>query len=131
MLLEPKIRKFGNSLGVVLPKEVISLLADQQRGAAFPDRVLWLSPAHAAGHCIREEDGGKRGRNYVLLSQHTLHALSKESKSEKEKDHSGLKCDTRSRFATGSWHSHAPGTGFVTGVSWSHVWRVPVSITAM
>ena len=36
-MVELKIRKFGNSLGVVLPKEVIQRLQTARRGTSFSD----------------------------------------------------------------------------------------------
>ena len=37
-MIELKIRKFGNSLGVILPKDVINRLRTEGRGTAVPDR---------------------------------------------------------------------------------------------
>ena len=74
-MVELKIRKFGNSLGVVLPKEVIDRLQTGRRGAAFSDRVgRWRLPAHALRSRIREEDG-EGGRNHGPLSQHAARAF--------------------------------------------------------
>lgn len=47
-MIELKVRKFGNSLGVVLPKEVISRLHTKDGEPLFlverPDGSYWLSP---------------------------------------------------------------------------------------
>ncbi len=75
-MLELKIRKFGNSLGVVLPKEVIQRLRTGEGERLFlvesPAGTYELTPydPEFADKMSRVEDIASRYRN-------TLHALSK------------------------------------------------------
>ena len=75
-MVELKIRKFGNSLGVVLPKEVIEPLAGRRRRAAFPDRVgRRRLPAHPYDPAFEK----KMAKAEEIMSRYrnTLHALAK------------------------------------------------------
>lgn len=75
-MVEVKVRKFGNSLGVVLPKEVISRLRTGNGEPLFlieaPDGGYRLTPYDPAFEkkMAKAEDIISRYRN-------TLHALSK------------------------------------------------------
>ena len=75
-MIELKVRKFGNSLGVVLPKEVISRLHTKDGAPLFlieaPDGTYRLTPYDPAFEQKMEktEDIIERYRN-------TLHILAK------------------------------------------------------
>jgi putative addiction module antidote len=75
-MLELKVRKFGNSLGVVLPKEVIQRLRTSEGERLFlvesPAGTYELTPydPEFANKMSKVEDIASRYRN-------TLHALSK------------------------------------------------------
>jgi putative addiction module antidote len=75
-MVELKVRKFGNSLGVVLPKEVISRLQTADGEALFlieaPDGSYQLSPYDPSfeKRMAKAEDIMNRYRN-------TLHVLAK------------------------------------------------------
>ncbi len=75
-MLELKVRKFGNSLGVVLPKEVINRLGTKDGEPLFlteaPDGSYQLSPYDPAFEkkMTKAEDIIGRYRN-------TLHVLAK------------------------------------------------------
>jgi putative addiction module antidote len=76
MPLEVKVRKIGNSLGVVLPKEVVNRLHAEEGDALFliegPDGVYQLTPYDPAF-------GKKMKKAEEIMSRYrnTLHALSK------------------------------------------------------
>jgi putative addiction module antidote len=75
-MLELKIRKFGNSLGIVLPKEVISRL----RTSA--GEKLFLIEAAGGDYWLTSHDpeaGKKMTKAKQIMSRYrnTLHALSK------------------------------------------------------
>ena len=75
-MVELKVRKFGNSLGVVLPKEVINRLQTKDGAGLFlveaPDGTYQLTPYDPAfgEKMSKAEDIIGRYRN-------TLHVLSK------------------------------------------------------
>jgi antitoxin component of MazEF toxin-antitoxin module len=50
-VLELKVRKIGNSLGVVLPKEAIDLLQSDQG-----DRLFLIARPGSAYHAVRDAD---------------------------------------------------------------------------
>jgi putative addiction module antidote len=75
-MLELKVRKFGNSLGVVLPKEVVNRLQTGDGGRLFlieaPDGTYRLTPCDPdfERKMAKAEDIISRYRN-------TLHTLAK------------------------------------------------------
>lgn len=75
-MVELKVRKFGNSLGVVLPKDVISRLRTKDGDPLFlieaPDGAYQLTPYDPAFErkMAKAEDIIRRYRN-------TLHVLAK------------------------------------------------------
>ena len=56
-MIELKIRKFGNSLGVVLPKEVINRLRAGDGEPLFLIEARRKLPADALRSWLREKDG--------------------------------------------------------------------------
>jgi putative addiction module antidote len=75
-MLELKIRKIGNSLGVVLPKEAISRLRAGDGARLFliegPNGAYQLTPYDPAF-----EKKMKKAENIIGRYRNTLHALSK------------------------------------------------------
>jgi putative addiction module antidote len=75
-MLELKIRKIGNSLGVVLPKEVISRLHADEGDRLFlveaPNGTYALTPYDPAF-----EKKMKKATDIIQRYRNTLHALSK------------------------------------------------------
>jgi putative addiction module antidote len=75
-MIELKVRKFGNSLGVVLPKEAINRLRTGDGERLFlieaPDGTYWLTPYDPdfEKKMTKAEDIISRYRN-------TLHALAR------------------------------------------------------
>jgi putative addiction module antidote len=75
-MVELKVRRVGNSLGVVLPKEVVSRLSTKEGGRLFlsegPDGSYRLTPHDPdfAEKMVKAEDIISRYRN-------TLHVLSR------------------------------------------------------
>ena len=75
-MVELKIRKFGNSLGVVLPKEVI------QRLQAGDGERLFLIEAADGGYRLTPYDPAfekkmAKAEEIMVRYRNTLHALSK------------------------------------------------------
>lgn len=75
-MVELKVRKFGNSLGVVLPKEVISRL-NTQEGAP-----LYLTEEPAGGYRLVPYDPGfrdkmARAEDIMHRYRDTLHVLAR------------------------------------------------------
>jgi len=75
-MLELKVRKIGNSLGVVLPKEAVSRLQ-----AGDGDR-LYLVEAPNGGYQLTPYDPAfdkkmKKAEDIISRYRNTLHALSK------------------------------------------------------
>jgi putative addiction module antidote len=75
-MVELKIRKFGNSLGVVLPKEVINRLGTEEDGRIFlmeaGDSDYRLTPYDPAF-----EKKMKKAEEIMSRYRNTLRALSK------------------------------------------------------
>jgi putative addiction module antidote len=75
-LLELKVRKIGNSLGVVLPKEAINRLHADEGDRLFliegPGSVYQLTPYDPAF-----EKKMKKAEGIIRRYRNTLHALSK------------------------------------------------------
>jgi putative addiction module antidote len=75
-MFELKVRKIGNSLGVVLPKEAISRLQTQEGDRLFlvdgPDGAYRLTPYDPAF-----EKKMKKAEDIMRRYRNTLHALSK------------------------------------------------------
>ncbi len=75
-MLELKVRKFGNSLGVVLPKEVISRLRTGHGERLFlieaPDGTYQLTPYDPAF-----EQKMNKAEDIISRYRNTLHALAK------------------------------------------------------
>jgi len=75
-MLELKVRKIGNSLGVVLPKEAINRLHTGEGKPIFliegPDGAYQLTP-----HDPAFEKKMKKAENIIGRYRNTLHALSK------------------------------------------------------
>jgi putative addiction module antidote len=75
-MVELKVRKFGNSLGVVLPKEVINRLHTNDGERLFlieaPDGAYQLTPYDPAFEAKMAKAGDIIGRY-----RNTLHTLSK------------------------------------------------------
>jgi putative addiction module antidote len=75
-MVELKVRKFGNSLGVVLPKEVINRLHTGDGGPLFliegPDGSYRLTP-HDPGF----EKKMAKAEDIIARYRNTLHVLSK------------------------------------------------------
>lgn len=75
-MVELKIRKFGNSLGVVLPKEVINRLRTEEDGRLFlieaGDGDYRLTPYDPAF-----EKKMQKAEEIMGRYRNTLHALSK------------------------------------------------------
>jgi putative addiction module antidote len=75
-MFELKVRKIGNSLGVVLPKEAISRLQTQEGDRLFlvdgPDGAYRLTPYDPAF-----EKKMKKAEDIMRRYHNTLHALSK------------------------------------------------------
>ena len=75
-MVELKVRKFGNSLGVVLPKEVINRLQTGDGEALFlmeaPDGSYRLSP-----YDPEFEKKMTKAEDIISRYRHTLHVLSK------------------------------------------------------
>lgn len=73
-MVELKVRKFGNSLGVVLPKEVISRLQTGDGGALFlveaPDGRYQLTPydPNFDKRTAKADEIIKRYRNTLMFS---------------------------------------------------------------
>ena len=61
-MIKLKVRKFGNSLGVVLPKEVVNRLHTKDGGTSVPDRSTgWrLSDNVSRSHHKRETGKSRR-----------------------------------------------------------------------
>lgn len=75
-MVELKVRKFGNSLGVVLPKEVISRLRTKD------GQPLYLTEAPDGGYRLTPYDPGfekkmAKAEEIIGRYRNTLHALSK------------------------------------------------------
>jgi putative addiction module antidote len=75
-MVELKVRKFGNSLGVVLPKEVINRLH------AADGEALFLIEAPDGGYQLTPYDPGfekkmKQAENIMSRYRNTLHVLAK------------------------------------------------------
>ena len=75
-MVELEIRKFGDSLGVVLPKEVLNRLqtGDGKRILLIEaaDRDYWVTPEHPAF-----EKKFREGKEIMARYPNTLHALAK------------------------------------------------------
>jgi putative addiction module antidote len=75
-MLELKIRKIGNSLGVVLPKEAVSRLHADEGDRLFlieaPDGAYRLTPYDPAF-----EKKMKKATDIIARYRNTLHSLSK------------------------------------------------------
>ena len=75
-MLELKVRKFGNSLGVVLPKEVVNRLQTSENGRLFllesENGDYRLTPYDPAF-----EKKMKKAEEIMARYRNTLHALSK------------------------------------------------------
>jgi putative addiction module antidote len=75
-VLELKVRKIGNSLGVVLPKEAVNRLRAEDGDRLFliegPDGAYRLTPYDPAF-----EKKMKKAEDIVGRYRNTLHALSK------------------------------------------------------
>jgi putative addiction module antidote len=75
-MVELKVRKFGNSLGVVLPKEVINRLQTGDGEALFlseaPDGSYRLSP-----YDPDFEKKMTKAEDIISRYRHTLHVLAK------------------------------------------------------
>ena len=75
-MVELKVRKFGNSLGVVIPKEVIGRLHAQEGDRIFlveaPDGSYRLTPYDPAF-----EQKMQKAEDIIGRYRNTLHALSK------------------------------------------------------
>jgi hypothetical protein len=69
-MVELKVRKFGNSLGVVLPKEVVNRLQTADGKPLFLIEAPDGGPAYALRPAPRGEDG-RSGGDYQALPQHT------------------------------------------------------------
>ena len=76
MVLELKLRKIGNSIGVILPKEVLGYMqvemGDSLSMTKAPDRTVHLSP-HKAEVARQMEVAQKVMKRY----RHTLRELAK------------------------------------------------------
>jgi putative addiction module antidote len=75
-MVELKVRKFGNSLGVVLPKEVINRLQ------ADDGEKLFLIEAPEGGYHLTPYDPGfekkmAKGEDIISRYRNTLHVLAK------------------------------------------------------
>ena len=75
-VVELKVRKFGNSLGVVLPKEVINRLHTRD------GEPLFLIEASEGGYLLTPYDPGfeekmAKAEDIISLSRNTLHVLAK------------------------------------------------------
>ena len=75
-MVELKVRRFGNSLGVVLPKEVINRLQTKDGEALFliegPDGSYRLSP-----YDPKFEKKMQKAEDIIGRYRNTLHVLSK------------------------------------------------------
>jgi putative addiction module antidote len=75
-MLELKVRKIGNSLGVVLPKEAVNRLQAEEGDRLFlidgPDGAYRLTPYDPAF-----EKKMKKAEDIMRRYRNTLHALSK------------------------------------------------------
>jgi putative addiction module antidote len=75
-MMELKVRKIGNSLGVVLPREVVSRLGSGAGGRLFlieaPNGAYQLTPYDPAF-----EKKMEKAEDIVRRYRNTLHALSK------------------------------------------------------
>ena len=75
-MIELKVRKFGNSLGVVLPKEVINRLRTKDGEPLFlieaPDGGYQLSPYDPA--CEKKME---KAEDIISRYRNTLHVLAK------------------------------------------------------
>ena len=75
-MVQLKVRKFGNSLGVVLPREVVSRLSTREGGALFlseaPEGSYRLTP-----HDPTFEKKMAKAEEIIGRYRNTLHALSK------------------------------------------------------
>lgn len=75
-MLELKVRKIGNSLGVVLPKEAVNRLQAREGDRLFlvdgPDGAYRLTPYDPAF-----EKKMKKAEDIMRRYRNTLHALSK------------------------------------------------------
>lgn len=75
-MLELKVRKIGNSLGVVLPKEAVDRLRAEEGDRLFlidgPDGAYRLTPYDPAF-----EKKMKKAEDIMRRYRNTLHALSK------------------------------------------------------
>ena len=75
-MLELKVRKFGNSLGIVLPKEVINRLRTRDGERLFliegPDGSYQLTP-----YDPDFERKMAKAENIISRYRNTLHALAK------------------------------------------------------
>lgn len=76
MMVELKVRKIGNSLGVVLPKEAVSRLGADEGDRLFliegPNGVYQLTPYDPA--FVKKM---KKAEDIISRYRNTLHALSK------------------------------------------------------
>jgi putative addiction module antidote len=75
-MLTLKVRKFGNSLGIVLPKEVISRLGTSDGGRLFlieaPDGAYQLT-----AYDPEFEEKMAKAEDIIFRYRNTLHALAK------------------------------------------------------
>ena len=75
-MVELKVRKFGNSLGVVIPKEVVNRLQAQEGDRIFlveaPDGGYRLTPYDPAF-----EEKMRKAEDIIGRYRNTLHTLSK------------------------------------------------------
>jgi putative addiction module antidote len=75
-MVELKVRKIGNSLGVVLPKEAVSRLGADEGDRLFlvegPDGTYQLTPYDPAF-----EKKMKKAGNIISRYRNTLHTLAK------------------------------------------------------
>jgi putative addiction module antidote len=97
-MLELKVRKIGNSLGVVLPKEAVSRLHADEGDRLFliegPNGVYQLTPYDPAF-----ERKMKKAGNIIDRYRNTLHSLAKWD------NPSGLTSVMLSRSMIGFWRS--------------------------
>ena len=75
-MIELKVRKFGNSLGVILPKEVLNRLHTADGEALF------LIEASEGGYLLTPYDPGfeekmKKADDIISRYRNTLHVLAK------------------------------------------------------
>ena len=75
-MVELKVRKFRNSLGVVLPKEVINHLHTEDGQPILLVETSWKLSDYALRSDFREKDGTK-AEDIDSLCRSTLHILAK------------------------------------------------------